>query len=509
MDILITDNYLYIPINTDGKSEELYFYENNVQVLQLSIPFAESEEEAIYKYQYLAAVPVSDWKGKTVTLAGSFGKTFMNGISQGSELPAAAQNLPYVHFAAGSGWLNDPNGLIYDNGIYHMFYQYNAFGREWGNMSWGHAASKDLLHWERLPIAMLPDENGTIFSGSAVKNERGLLGLQKDTLLFFYTSAGGSSDSPWSAGKSFVQKLAYSMNHGKTLQKMSKVIVPTLAEGNRDPKVYWHEESKGYFMSLFLENDEFAVLRSDNLENWNVTQKIVLKNASECPDLREIPTQDGGKKWVFFTAGGRYFIGNFDGYQFTDIDKGKMAYAEELAYAGQTYCGIEDRVVLVHWLRTRNEGKLYRGIMGVPRELELASVDGEMRLAFHLIREWKEQRILQKEFYEESSIRYRKEEPSAAEIETLLLDSTEISWNIFGCRAFYSKETGVFTINSKETKLIPGLDRMDMIIDRGIIELTAGNDTTAAFWETDIEECIGEIGIEADKKAAVKIYSLK
>ena len=128
------------------------------------------------------------------------------------------------HLMPETGWMNDPNGLVCQDGIYHLFYQHNAFGTKWDNMSWGHAVSEDLLHWEHRSMAILPDEDGTIFSGSGLCNEKGLLELPENALVFFYTSAGGSSDSPWSEGRQFTQRIAYSTDRGETLHKKNQVI---------------------------------------------------------------------------------------------------------------------------------------------------------------------------------------------------------------------------------------------------------------------------------------------
>ncbi len=185
--------------------------------------------------------------------------------------------------------------------------------------------------------------------------------------LSFYTSAGGSSDSPWSEGRQFTQRIAYSTDRGETLHKKNQVIVPNLTEGNRDPKVYWHEESKGYIMSLYLKDHEYAILRSEDLEHWELTQRIFLLTTRECPDLRPVPVEGGQEKWMLFTALGEYFTGDFDGFQFTNLDEGRMAYQNELPYAGQTYFDLKDRVVLMHWLRTKNPKKYYTGMMGIPR----------------------------------------------------------------------------------------------------------------------------------------------
>lgn len=327
----------------------------------------EEEETA----DYYAPIPVTSWIGKSIRLEGDYPEAFYAKIKQADYLPESGQLHPLMHFTPVNGWMNDPNGLVCQDGIYHLFYQHNAFGTAWDNMSWGHAVSKDLLHWEHRPMAILPDEDGTIFSGSGICNEQGFLELPEKALVFFYTSAGGSADSPWSEGGQFTQRIAYSIDNGATLHKKNQVIVPNLTEGNRDPKVYWHEESKGYIMSLYLRHHVYAILRSEDLEHWELTQKLPFVTARECPDLRPIPTEEGKEKWILFTASGEYFTGDFDGFRFTNLSGGHMAYQNELPYAGQTYSSLPERVVLMHWMRTENPEKYYTGMMGIPRELTL------------------------------------------------------------------------------------------------------------------------------------------
>lgn len=157
-----------------------------------------------------------------------------------------------------TGWINDPNGLIY-----YLYFQYNPFDTKWENMCWGHVISKDLLHWEQKETVLYPDQDGPIFSGSGIVNENALLGLPKDAYIYFYTSAGGKSE--WSKDKLPVQKIAYSIDGGNTLHKKDGCIVEHICDENRDPKVYWHEQSKAYIMLLYLTNNDYAILRSVDL----------------------------------------------------------------------------------------------------------------------------------------------------------------------------------------------------------------------------------------------------
>ena len=238
--------FLLIPVKIKENAERLSFYIEEQKVLEYRV-FPLEEGETV---DYYAPLPVTPWIGKTIRLEGNYPEAFYTQIKQADDPAESDQVHPLMHFTPVNGWMNDPNGLVFEDGIYHLFYQHNAFGTKWDNMSWGHAVSKDLLHWEHRSMAILPDEDGTIFSGSGLCNEKGLLGLSENALIFFYTSAGGSADSPWSEGGQFTQRIAYSTDHGATLHKKGEVIVPNLTEGNRDPKVYWHEESKVYIMSI-------------------------------------------------------------------------------------------------------------------------------------------------------------------------------------------------------------------------------------------------------------------
>ena len=198
----------------------------------------------------------------------------MNAVTFADHMPRNIQSRPSIHFTPNTGWMNDPNGLIYQNGVYQMFFQHNPFDTKWENMCWGHATSKDLLHWEQTDTALFPDCDGTMFSGSGIVNERGLLGLPEDAQIYFYTCAGNIGK--WSKDKVFTQKIAYSTDGGKTVYKKDGFIVENFADGNRDPKVYWHEETGAYYMALYLDKNDFKILRSMDLENWETSDKCEL-----------------------------------------------------------------------------------------------------------------------------------------------------------------------------------------------------------------------------------------
>ena len=280
---------------------------------------------------------------------------------------------PKAHFTPQTGWMNDPNGLVYHDGSYELYYQYNPYGVEWNHISWGHAKSTDLLHWENLPVTLTPDEDGYMFSGCGIRNDQGLLGLPTDALLFFYTAAGHMS--PESAGKGFQIMLAVSTDGGKTLIKTGRVVLESPAWENRDPKVFWHEESKAYILVLYLHGQDFGIFRSENLEHFDLTDRITLEGGYECPDLYLLQVENSAeKKWVFWSADGSYYVGNFDGYHFKQTQGRRYAYGTRhpLAYAAQTWSGVPgDRVLGVSWIKSVNVAGVYSGAYTIPRELGL------------------------------------------------------------------------------------------------------------------------------------------
>jgi len=217
---------------------------------------------------------------------------------------------PQFHFTPEKNWHNDPNGLVFYKGEYHMFYQYNPKGIEWGFMHWGHAVSKDLIHWEHLPVALYPDENSEDkeYSGSAIVDENNLLGKQKGndkTLVAFYTS------------KSCGQRIAFSTDAGRTWEKFEGNPIIPFDENDdaRDPKVIWHEESQKWVMVLYRKtsNDEkskgVSIYTSENLIDWQ--WKSHVPGFYECPDLvkLQVTNRPGESKWILFDGDGSYLIG--------------------------------------------------------------------------------------------------------------------------------------------------------------------------------------------------------
>ncbi len=261
-------------------------------------------------------------------------------LQSAAQRPAAGQDSdwqPKIHFFAPPNWINDPNGPIYLNGQYHLFFQTNPFGDQWGHMSWGHATSPDLVHWKHLPVAIPEDQGIAIFSGSTVEdrdNTSGLCGGAGEKtpgcLIAIYTGASQVKQT---------QNIAYSRDEGATWTKYSgnPVIDPGLKDF-RDPKVFWHAASKSWVMVVALpDQHKVRFYRSSNLLQWKLTSEFgpvgAVSGVWECPDLFELPVYDvqgdlDGSRWLLNVninpggpaggSGDQYFVGQFDGERFTD-----------------------------------------------------------------------------------------------------------------------------------------------------------------------------------------------
>lgn len=503
--ITIQHSYLYIPIAYQVKTILVEFYEEE-KILELNIPYQKPENDHdTYHYDYMATVPVREYIGKEIRIAGDFCEAFTALIGQGDELKKNGSVLPQIHYAPDNGWMNDPNGLIDYKGIYHMFYQFNPVGKKWDNISWGHATSTDLLHWTEHETALLPDADGLIYSGSAIQNEQGMLGLPTDAIILMYTSAGGRSN--WSKDSLFTQRYAISTDHGETFQKDGKIRIPHLVYENRDPKIYWHEESKGYYVSLFLDQHEYGIYRSEDLENWKMTQHFVVDEAAwECPDLREVPIAGTNQtKWIFWTPDGLYQLGTFDGFSFKAETHSQRAYFNTMAYAGQTFSGITDRVVNIAWMRSKNEDMMYCGTMGIPREWELVPTDEGYKLAQHVIREFHEQKQCVIKENDSSHVQYEQQQPHAVEVCLQMKQAQRIEIVLFGETIIYDQSTGILELPDRRIRFGIKVTDMQFIIDREILEVTANNDTLFTAVEVKQKANTGTIVIEADQTIDVEM----
>jgi fructan beta-fructosidase len=334
----------------------------------------------------------------------------------------AEAHRPQFHFTPQTGWMNDPNGMVYYKGEYHLFYQHYPDSTVWGPMHWGHAVSKDLMHWEHLPIALYPDSLGYIFSGSAVVDENNTSGFGKGDekpMVAIFTSHDMKGEK---AGRKDIetQSIAYSLDKGRTWTKYANnpVIKNPNIRDFRDPKVSWHEASKQWILTLAV-TDHINFYASPDLKNWTKLSEFGKTEGGhggvwECPDLFPLKVDGGAtEKWVLIVninpggpnggSAGQYFIGQFDGKTFKNdnkptsilwIDEGKDNYATV------TWFGAPDnRRISIGWMSNWEYANkvptgLWRSATTLPRELSLKTTEKGIRLFQKPV---KEQEILRGE----------------------------------------------------------------------------------------------------------------
>lgn len=332
-----------------------------------------------------------------------------------SNQPSHESFRPGFHFSVPANWLNDPNGLVYYEGEYHLFYQHHPYSSKWGPMHWGHAVSEDLVHWRHEPIALYPDEHGAIFSGCCVVDWNNSSGLFEGShgLVAIFTHADTNPETGQPRQR---QSLAYSSDKGRTWRKYEGN--PVLAERDlvdfRDPKVFWHPQSERWIMVL-VAGDHVRFYRSENLREWSRSGEFGYGEGShdgvwECPDLFELPIDDSGRsKWVLIVSIGdnpscpegsrtQYFIGEFDGNTFINDNPADrilwLDYGRD-NYAGVTWSDMPEqdgRRVMIGWMSNwKYAGETptgtWRGAMTLPRVLSLTSRDGGLVLTQMPVRE--------------------------------------------------------------------------------------------------------------------------
>ncbi len=389
-----TANYLLLPIEEHAEEAQLNIIVNNTTQATFNVRLA------VNKVDYFVPLSLREYTGDISLLIQCHQHNRNETAICWKEMRLAdtfdATNTehfrPNYHFTPAYGWMNDPNGMFYLDGVWHLFYQYNPYASVWGNMHWGHATSTDLLHWEHQPVAIAPDAWGAIFSGSCVVDKDNTAGFGKNAIVAFYTSAAVNQ----------TQSMAYSTDGGKTFTKYSKnPILCSTAIDFRDPKVLWHEPTQRWIMLLAV-GQHMEIYSSANLKEWNKESEFGHNYGNhggvwECPDLVELPIEGtNNKRWVLICninpggpAGGsatQYFVGDFDGKTFTcesaPATTKWMDYGKD-HYAAVTWSNAPDnRTVAIAWMSNWQYAnivptKQFRSANSLPRDLTLFAYNGE------------------------------------------------------------------------------------------------------------------------------------
>jgi fructan beta-fructosidase len=480
-EVVCERRYLVLPVqNRAAKRRMTLFVEGR--------PWREFEIElADAKADFWTFVDLQTVKGKTLVvqvdrLAGD--STALKAIRQSDEIDGAGlyreKHRPGFHFTSRRGWLNDPNGLVYYKGEYHLFYQHNPYGWEWGNMHWGHAVSTDLVRWRELPIALYPARfNDWAFSGSAVVDRDNTAGLKKgdeDVLIAAFTSTGRG------------ECVVFSKDRGRTWTELPGN--PVVRHAGRDPKLIWHAPSKRWVMAVYDEHAGkrwIAFYTAPDLKKWTFQSRI--DDFFECPDLFELSVDGKGeRKWVLHAADGKYILGTFDGKAFHK-ESGKHTLWHGNFYAAQSYSDAPaGRRIQIGW----GSGITFPGMpfnqqMTIPCELSLRTTPDGVRLFALPVKEvdtlhgkkhaWKDVELPVKD---DPLTKVRGElfdiratlVPGTAEAVGLVVRGVQVSWDakkqILTCKG----------VNAP-LKPVAGVVRLRVLVDRGSLEVFANDGAVA------------------------------
>lgn len=392
-EIKITKKYLNFPVNNSDKHVRMKIIADDKNWRLFDIQLAESDP------QYWVFADVSELAGKSVLLkmdgdavaSKGFQQIYQDDRIAGEDSLYREQLRPQFHFSTRRGWTNDPNGLVYYDGEYHLFYQHNPYSTKWGNMHWGHAVSTDLIHWQELADALVMDEQYSIWSGSAVIDSNNTAGFQTGNEKPLVAAFSGDVEDKHQLQ---VQCIAYSNDRGRTWTKYNRN--PVIGDRRkiwgtrniRDPKVFWYKAG-GYWVMALYEQLGNSIFTSDNLKDW--TFRSHTEGFYECPEMFELPV-DGdpnNTKWIMYSASGSYVIGEFDGEKFS-WESGKHWYKDGPLYAAQTFNNIPEsdgRRIQMAWGRIASPGMPFNQMMLFPTELTLRTTTRGVRLFCEPIKE--------------------------------------------------------------------------------------------------------------------------
>ncbi|MFV0604446.1 MAG: glycoside hydrolase family 32 protein [Niabella sp.] len=522
--------YLVLPVKNRAAKRNLELWVDGILMRYWDMELAEDKPD------WLAYMEIGQWRGKKIELRVdkvSKESNIFDPVIQSDEnnnANAYKENLrPQFHFSPKYGWTNDPNGMVYYNGEYHLFFQHNPYGRQWGNMTWGHAVSKDLIHWTELDDALHPDQAGPVFSGGAVVDRNNTSGLGKNgkaPMVMFSTGA-----------KAWGQYLAWSTD-GRNFKRRPEAVVPRINKDNRDPKVIWHEPTKKWVMVLWVERGDkeqhsMQFLTSPDLINWTPTSITYGgigndRYLFECPEFYELPVQgmNGVTKWVLTGANTEYIIGRFDGETFTpEEERLQNQYGRDF-YAPQTFSDEPSgRRIEIGWWRTNTAigNTAFNQSMSLPMEHQLVKTPDGIRLTRMPVREVENLRntkIFQKNnitIKKKSANPFRNINTALAEIKMTIEPgkAKEVTLNLRGVPIVFDVENQQLLVDGVKAPATVQNGKLSLLIyvDRTGLEIFINNGLVFMPVNINIPSENRSMGIAAKdgtvKISGVEVYALK
>ncbi len=515
--IIDPEKYLLLPVQESMPDSKIDILIDGQIVKTVNVRLADSKQD------YTVPLDLSAYKGKGPVLLNVISESDRTHSRNASDF-SCWKNLtmsdtfdvtnrekyrPAYHHTPDYGWMNDPNGMFYKDGVWHLYYQYNPYGSKWQNMTWGHSTSTDLVNWKAEPIAIEANGLGSVFSGNCVVDKENTAGFGKDAVIAMYTSAGASQ----------VQSLAHSDDNGKTFHFYNgSPVIPNSTEA-RDPNMFWHEPTQKWVLVLAhaLEK-EMQIYTSSDLKHWTLESAFGKGYGSqdgvwECPDLFELPVEGTDeKKWVLVCninpgspmggSGTQYFVGDFDGKTFTCDDAPEVS--KWMDYGKDHYATVswsnapEGRRTVIGWMSNwqyANEVPTmqFRSANTLPREMGLfKGPDGGIYLSSTPSPELKEMRGAKK-IYKGGSINSKGKEFAIPELCEIIVD-----YDATNC------STLEFTLcNEAGEEFVMGIDskRKEFVMDRTKSGLTDFSADFASVTKAPMhrESAKGKLRIYVDK----------
>jgi sucrose-6-phosphate hydrolase SacC (GH32 family) len=538
-ELVLDEKYIIFPIpdETHEDDSELHYFELEV----------EGEKVREFRMRLAPGEPANwffmdtrEFFGKRATIRAhrlkreqldSFFAIRVDSTFPGEEDVYTEKLRPQLHFSSRRGWMNDPNGLVHYKGEYHLFYQHNAYTVNGGIISWGHAISTDLVHWEEQGDKIHTDEFGTIFSGSGVVDWNNTTGFQtgdEPPLVVIFSYSGEVDAGPWSEGKPFTQGIAYSNDRGRTWTKYEGNPVQGRVRGhNRDPKVIWWEETQEWVIILWLDEGQMAFFRSEDLKHWDLQSIFESGTANECAELFQLPVNgdEKNKKWIFYGGTGDYFIGDFDGSEFSPEGEMTRYSYGNCFYASQTFSDVpkeDGRRIQIGWGLNSAPGMPFTQMSTFPVALTLHTTEDGLRMYPNPVEEIEELYIKEHEWTnvalpEDDTVPAPGIEGELFDIEAVFEvgDAKELGLSIRGEEIIYNAKEELLTFGELEAplKTKEGSIRLRCIVDRTSIEIFANGGhiyMPCKFRPEDDEKTIAAFARGGEAEAtSVKIRELE
>jgi fructan beta-fructosidase len=506
-ELTINKRYLHFPVHNGAKKGK----KQRIAVLIDGVIVREFEADMSEDPDWYAHMDMSTWHGKKATIRVDKvpeDSKLLEMVTQADTIWNAEQLYKeplraQLHFSPRRGWNNDPNGMVYADGEYHLYFQANPYGWPWANMHWGHAVSKDMVHWEELPIALYPQKFGDwVFSGGAVVDKDNTSGWKKGTnslIVATYTSTGRG------------ECIVYSNDRGRTFQEYEGN--PIIKHGGRDPLPRWYAPGKHWVIAVYDEyqgGQYVAFYTSTDMKTWTFQSRII--GFYECADLFELPVGDK-KYWVLTAANSDYMIGQFDGKTFTPETPKLKGHRGHGFYAAQTFSHDPlGRIVQVGWLQIATPGMPFNQAMSLPLELNLRQTAEGPRLTWTPVKELaslrdgRDQGGSLANFKSELMEIRASFEPGDAETIELTLRGAKIAYDV------KKQEISVNNVRAP-APLIDGKQNITVFVDKTALEIFASDGLTYIPLPfvpkaNDLSVSIEEKGGKT-KGLALKAYALK